>query len=114
MPRTSKLDTALLAAVRREVARLRTVDLRNLPANRDAAAEIRTAVNDAHAGIVLADFAALLGRALSGAELKACQRAAIRLETSGQLIRLRLGYEGQRLTHLQLVEPAGNEAEGAK
>jgi hypothetical protein len=103
MPRTAKFDAALLAAVRREVARLQAVDLYNLPSDRTTAGALRVAVSDAKAGIVAADFAVLLGRALSGTELKACQRAAIRLEASGELRRLRLGYEGARTTHLQLV-----------
>jgi hypothetical protein len=102
--RTSKFDAALLAAIRKERDRLRVVDLFQLPSNRMVAGQIRVAVNDAKAGIVAADFAVLLGRELSGAELKACQRGAARLEASGKLERLRLGYYGVRFTHLRLIE----------
>jgi hypothetical protein len=104
MPRTATFDAQLLAAIRREVARLQAADLRNLPPDRHAAGEIREAVRDAQAGIVAADFSALFGRVLSGAELKACQRAVIRLESAERLRRLRRGYCGARMTHLQLVE----------
>jgi hypothetical protein len=82
---------------------LRAVGLHDLPSDRHTAGEIRTAVKDAKAGIVTATISALLGRVLSGAELKACQRAAARLEAEDKIVRLRLGYDGARLTHLQVV-----------
>jgi hypothetical protein len=107
MPRTSTLDAELLAAVRREVVRLCGVDLRNLPSDRSVAGAIRAAVRDAQQGIVVAELDQLLGRSLDGAERKAAHWALERLETSGRLRRLRRGYDGLRLTHLQLVEAAG-------
>jgi hypothetical protein len=104
VPRSLPLDAELLGAVRRELAHWRAVQPPALPSDRKAAAEIRTAVQLARDGVVTAHFGTLLGRALSGAELKACQRAAARLEAAGKLLLLRLGYDGVRLTHLQLCE----------
>ena len=106
MPRVSTLDAELLAAIRREVARLRAVDLVNLPSDRAVAGAIRAAVQNARQGIVAADLDRLLGRTLGGAERRTVHRALDRLEAGGHLRRLRLGFDGLRLTHLQLVEAA--------
>jgi len=109
MPRTLTLDAELLAAVRREVARLRGVDLFHLPSDRMEAGRIRSAVSDARQGVITADFDGLLGRVLGTAARKAAHRAVGRLEAAGRLRRLRLGYSGARVTHLQLVEAAPHE-----
>jgi hypothetical protein len=107
MPRSHPIDDELLDAIRRELARLRAIDPRTLSAvggDRFARGEIRQAAGLADEGIVTARFEALLGRGLSDAERKALQRSAIRLEGAGKLRRFRLGYDGIRTTHLQLVE----------
>lgn len=88
------------------------IDLHDLPSDRQASGEIREAVRNAQVGIVVADFSMLLRQVLSGVELKACQHAVARLEASGKLGRLRRGFGGMRLTHLQLIEPAGGRSRG--
>jgi hypothetical protein len=103
MSRTEWIARLLLRGVHRELERLRNIDVSKL--GREGW-RTRAAVTDAKAGIVVAEFAALPGRELSRAELKACQRAAERLEGEGKIVRLRLGPDGARLTHLQLVEGA--------
>lgn len=108
MTKTEKLAAELLRAVRRERDRLRVID--PTPFARSEW-KLRAAVADAKAGVVAANFTELLGRALTSAESRACQRAAERLEAAGKLRRLRLGYDGSRLTHFQLIEaPAPDTA----
>lgn len=109
MPRTPTLDAELLSAVRREVARLRGVNLFDLPPDRFAAAAIRIAVRDAGQGIVAANLDGLLGRPLDGAGRKAAHRAVARLAAAGRLEVLRLGPDGARMTHLRLVESTPGE-----
>lgn len=104
MPRD--LEAELITAIRRELARLLAITLPlPLGIDRFQAGELRAAIAVAHRGIVPAKFGRLLLRELSPAELKACQRATIKLEQQGRLVRLRLGHDGYRTTHLQLVEP---------
>ncbi len=100
----NNLDAKLLAAVRCEVARLRAVNLHNLPLDRFAAGRLREAVRDAKAGIIAVDFAELLGISLDAAERQSVTRAAERLEVAGHLRRLRRGHDGRKTTHLELIE----------
>lgn len=109
MRRLRPIDEELLAAVAREIERLRAVDLIALSkagVDRDTLGRLRGLAGNARRGIVPADFRDLLGRALSDAELKQCQRSAERLESLGRLRRLRGGFDGAVVTHLQLVEDA--------
>lgn len=99
--RTRRLDDELLAGVWREVARLRAVDLRPLGYGHG---ELRIAVADAAEGIVRADLPALVGVPLDEAGRKAAARALARLEAAGLVVRLRLGGDAARVTHVQLIE----------
>jgi hypothetical protein len=103
MPHPTTLDARLMTAARRAVDRLAEVDLyRDLPADRSAAGRLRAAVADARRGVVALDMDELFGRVPTPAERRAAHRALIRLEAAGSLRRLRRGYDGVRVTHLQL------------
>lgn len=103
MPHPATLDAELLAAVRREMDWLAAVDLyRDLSADRSAAGRLRAAVEDARRGVAALDLDELLGRVPTPAERRAAHRALDRLEAAGRLRRLRRGYDGVRVTHLQL------------
>lgn len=110
MTKTDKLADQLLRGIRRELERLRAIDAAQLGRNEW---RLRAAVNDAREGTVEADFPALLGRSLNASEHRAAQRAAERLEANGQIVRLRLGYDGARVTHLQLVKGCAPDARSA-
>ena len=101
---TVPLDLAILAGIRRELARLCELHPRRLPDPPRDGGKARAALTDARAGIVTADFPTLLGTDLDPVALKACQRAAERLERAGKIERLRLDYSAVRVTHLQLTE----------
>lgn len=108
MPDNRELETKLMRGIRREIKRLLAVDVhKDLPGDRIEAGLLRVAVADAQKGIVAADFDKFLGAELGSTARRAVHRMAERLEQAGKLRRLRRGVSGERITHLQLVEPVG-------
>lgn len=97
MTATERVASLLSRGIRRELEQLLAVDLCGL-GRKDW--QLRAAATDAQAGIVAADFPALLGRELDDTARKLAQRAAKRLEATGDIVRLRRGWDGVRVTHL--------------
>jgi hypothetical protein len=92
-------DRQLLNSIRREIARLATLELPNARYY----LHLHLAVVRARHGIVAIDWFAF-GVGLSSAERRAGLRALDRLEAAGLIEREYLGYDGRRATHIRVIE----------
>lgn len=84
----NQLSRRLLTSIRREVSRLRAIDLFSLGGDRRAVGEIRARVRDAQGGLIRLDLESWAGRALGDAARKAAHRALDRLADAGFIRRV--------------------------